>query len=192
MKLKLLAAASLVAFSTMVSAQSSFTIGYAVQDDESPAVQKHVNSIRFQTNLANNLDGDVGMSKTVADVANTITTRYEAGLTYKYPVNSWMSASLRGALGERQPSGKNSYSYYSVEPAVTLKTPISGLEAKVGYRWRDTVADRIDSIRNDRNETTRYQLSYALTKVDKIAVGYDIQRGDGANTTTTLQYQRSF
>jgi hypothetical protein len=192
MKLKLLAAASLVAFSTMVSAQSSLTIGYALQDDASPAVQKHVNSIRFQTKLDKNLDGDIGMSKTVADVANTITTRYEAGLTYKQPVASWVTASLRGAVGERQPSGKDSYYYYSVEPALTFKTPISGLDAKVGYRWRDTVQDRIASTRNDRNETTRYQLSYALTKVDKIAVGYDIQKGDGANTTTTLQYQRAF
>jgi hypothetical protein len=192
MKIKTLLATGLFAVATAASAQSSLTIGYGLQKDDSPAVQKHVNSIKFQTNLFANIDGDIGMSKTVADVANTITTRYEAGLIYSYPVNSWLKASVRGAIGERQPSGKESYSYYSVEPALGFKTPIPGLDAKVGYRWRDTVQDRIASIRNDRNETTRYQLSYALTKVDKIAVGYDIQKGDGANSTTTLQYQRAF
>lgn len=192
MKIKTLLVTGLFAVATAASAQSSLTIGYGVQKDDSPVVQKHVNSIKFQTNLFANIDGDIGMSKTTADVANTITTRYEAGLIYSYPVSSWLKASVRGAVGERQPSGKESYAYYSVEPSVTVKTPIPGLDAKVGYRWRDTVEDRIASIRNDRNETARYQLSYAVTKKDKISVGYDVQRGDGANSTTTLQYQRAF
>ncbi len=192
MKLKSLLATGLFAVATVASAQSSLSIGYSLQKDESPAVQKHVNSIRFQTNLAQNIDGDIGMSKTVADVANTITTRYETGLAYSYPVNSWLKASVRGAVGERQPSGKESHYYYSVEPAISFKTPIAGLDAKVGYRWRDTIEDRIASVRADRNETTRYQLSYALTKKDKISVGYDVQRGDSANTSTTFQYQRAF
>ncbi len=191
MKLKTLFATGLFAAATAVSAQSSLTIGYGLQKDDSPAVQKHVNSIRFQTKLFANLDGDIGMSKTAADVANTITTRYEVGSTYSYPVTDWMRTSLRVGVGERQPSGKDPHFYYSFEPAVSVKTPITGLDAKVGYRYRDTFKERTTNIQ-DRNDAWRYQLSYALTKKDKIAVGYDIQTGDGANKTTTIQYQRSF
>lgn len=190
MKVKMTLAAAMLAISGLASAQSSVTLGYAVQDDVSPAVQKHVTSIKFQTNLFANVDGDIGISATTADVANTISNRYEAGLTYSLPVTSWATASVRGGYGYKQASGKPEFNYYSVEPAVSVKTPINGLSAKVGYRMRDAVDPSVNAA--DRNNTVRYQLSYALTNVDKIAVGYDIQRGDGANKTAGLQYSRSF
>jgi hypothetical protein len=188
MKLKMLVAALLVAGSSIASAQSSMTLGYAVQDDVSPAVQKHVNSLRVQTRLFGSVDGDIGISATTADVANTISNRYEAGLTYSQPLNSVFTASIRGGLGAKQSSGKQDYSYHSVEPAVSVKLPIDGLSAKVGYRFRSG----FDAAAKDTNEATRLQLAYALTKQDRIAVGYDIQRGDGANKTIALNYTRGF
>jgi len=190
MKLKMLVAAMLVAGSSLASAQSSMTIGYAVQDDVSPAVQKHVNSIKVQTRLFGNVDGDIGISATTADVANTISNRYEAGLTYSQALTSFASASVRGAYGYKQSSGKSEFDYYSVEPAVTVKTPVEGLSAKVGYRIRDAVNPSANAA--DRNNTVRYQVAYALTKQDKVAVGYDIQRGDSANKTIALNYTRGF
>jgi hypothetical protein len=190
MKLKMLVAALLVAGSSIASAQSSMTLGYAVQDDVSPAVQKHVNSVKVQTRLFGNVDGDIGISATTADVANTISNRYEGGLTYSHGLTSWASGSVRGAYGVKQSSGKPEFSYYSVEPALTVKTPIEGLSAKVGYRMRDAVNS--DAVAADRNNTVRYQVAYALTKQDKVAVGYDIQRGDSANKTIALNYTRGF
>jgi hypothetical protein len=190
MKLKMLVVALLVAGSSIASAQSSMTVGYALQDDVSPAVQKHVNSLRVQTRLFSNVDGDLGISATTADVANTITNRYEAGLTYSQPLTSWSSAAVRAAYGYKQSSGKAEFNYYSVEPSVSIKTPVEGLSAKVGYRMRDAVNP--STLAADQNNTVRYQVAYALTKQDRIAVGYDIQRGDSANKTIALNYTRGF
>jgi hypothetical protein len=188
MKVKMSLAAIAMVLSSTTFAQSSMSVNYAVQNDVSPAVQKHVTGLKVQTNLAKNLDGDIGISATTADVANTITNRYEAGLIYSYPVNSTITASVRGAIGTKQASGKEDYAYHSVEPAVSIKLPVNGLSAKVGYRFRDG----FETVAKDTNQATRYQLSYALTKADKIAIGHDIQRGDSANKTTSIQYSRSF
>lgn len=189
MKVKMsLAAVAISVLSSAAWAQSSMSVNYAVQNDVSPAVQKHVTSLKVQTNLAKNLDGDLGISATTADVANTITNRYEAGLIYSYPVNSTVTASVRGAIGTKQASGKDDYAYHSVEPAVSVKLPVNGLSAKVGYRFRDG----FETAAKDTNQATRYALTYALSKQDKVTLGHDIQRGDSANKTTSLQYSRSF
>jgi hypothetical protein len=188
MKMKMALASALLFVSGVASAQSSMSVNYAVQNDDSPAVQKHVTALKVQTKLTKSIDGDLGISATTADVANTITNRYEAGLIYSLPVSSSVTASVRGGLGTKQASGKPDYAYYSVEPAVSFKLPVEGFSAKVGYRWRDGFND----LAKDTNQATRMSLTYALTKLDKVTIGHDIQRGDGANKTTSLQYSRSF
>lgn len=188
MKLKLLVAA-LALSSSSVFAQSSVTLGYGVQDAVPTNVQSHVTSISAKTNLISGLDGDIGMTQTAADVSNKLTVRTEAGLSSGYEVTSFAKATIRGAVGMKAVSGSEAFSYYSVEPGLNVKTPVDGLTARVAYRFRTA----FDSTANaDTSNTMRYQIGYALTSKDRVTVGYDTLRGDGANNQTYLQYTRNF
>jgi hypothetical protein len=59
---------------------------------------------------------------------------------------------------------------------------------KVGYRVREAYSDSVA----DNSTTTRVALGYKLSKNDRISLGRDWQRGDGALTQTSLQYTRAF
>lgn len=186
MKIKMLALASLLTLSSIASAQS-VTVGYAQRALDAGG-QEHQNSISVKTKAYGSFTGDMGISAVQKDSTNAITNRYELGVTYNQPLTSLLSADFRVANGWKAKSGSDTTTYYVLEPSVTAKIPSTAASVKVGYRvrnaWESDVADN--------SKTTRLALGYNLTKNDKISLGRDWQRGDGALTQTTLQYTRAF
>lgn len=186
MKMKIALLATMFAFAGVASAQSSVTATYGVQDLVPNTAQNHVINFVAKTAINSNFAVDAGIQTTTADVANTVTNRYEAGLTAGTSFGS-LTPDVRVAVGQKQKSGVESFSYYSIEPGVNVTLP-AGFSARVAYRYRDAFND----VNADQSRTARVSLGYALTKADKVSVGYDQLRGDGANNTTYVAYTRSF
>ncbi|MEN9388928.1 MAG: hypothetical protein RLY61_12 [Candidatus Parcubacteria bacterium] len=186
MKFKMFAAAGLLAASSIVSAQS-VSLGFAQRDLDSGA-KEHQNSISVKTKAYGSFTGDVGLSATQNDATNAITNRYELGATYTQPLTSSLSADMRVAQGWKAKSGSETTTYYVIEPSVTAKIIGTPFSVKAGYRvrnaWESNVADN--------STTSRLALGYNFTAKDRISLGRDWQRGDGAVTQTSLQYTRSF
>jgi hypothetical protein len=188
MKLKLIAAASLVAFSALANAQSSVTATYGVKDTTAtPSVQSHVMNMSVKTRAFTNVDLDVGINTETADVARTVTNRYEVGASTGYDVTNIFRGDVRLATGIKQKSGSADYGYYSVEPGISAK--FGDISTRVAYRYRTAYDSNVNA---DTSQTMRYSVGYALTKKDAIRLGYDVQSGDGANKQTTIAYTRSF
>jgi len=186
MKLKLIVAASLVAFSAMASAQSSVTATYGMQSLVPSDVQNHVVNFSAKTAVTKDVSVDAGILTTTADVANTITNRYELGVSGGFSINPVVTTDLRVATGMKAKSGSQDFGYYSVEPGVNAK--FGDVTARVAYRYRDA----FDTANPDRSNTMRYSVGYNVTKQDKVTLGWDNLTGDGANKTTTIAYTRSF
>jgi hypothetical protein len=140
-----------------------------------------------KTAINNTFAVDAGIQTTTADIANTITNRYEAGLTGKYDLTSIVTTDLRVATGIKQKSGSNDFTYYSVEPGVNTK--FGDITARVAYRYRDAYQGDVNA---DQSRTMRYAVGYNVTAKDKVTLGYDRLRGDGAQNTTYVAYTRSF
>lgn len=189
MKLKMLIAALMVSGSSLALAQTSATIVYGIQDNIPSNTQAHNQNLIVKTDVVKNVFVDAGIYTTVADVSRSIVNRYEIGASTGYDVVSFANANIRVAVGDKSVSGAQNFAYYSVEPGVTVKTPVNGLSARVAYRFRTA----FDATTNaDTSNTMRYAVGYELTKKDKVTVGYDQVRGDGANNTTTFAYTRTF
>ena len=186
MKIKMTLLATLLAFAGVASAQSSVTATYGVQDLVPNTAQNHVVNFVAKTALTKDVAVDAGIYTTTADVANTVTNRFELGATGGYDFTSIIRGDVRLAAGTKQKSGAESFGYYSVEPGVNAK--FGDFTARVAYRYRDAFNDA----NADQSRTMRYALGYNVTKTDKVTVGYDHLRGDGANNTTTIAYTRSF
>jgi hypothetical protein len=98
--------------------------------------------------------------------------RLEAGAAYAYNINQDIALYIRGGLGEKFSSSDN-FSYYSVEPGI--KTQItSNIVGKVGYRYRDSFSDLGD----DKTNTFRLGIEYALNKINAITIGVDRSYGN--------------
>jgi hypothetical protein len=188
MKLKMLVAALMVAGSSIASAQSSVTAVYGVQDAVPSNTQSHITNFVARTTVVKNvLVVDGGIYTTNADVARTITNRYELGASGGYTLTDMFRGDVRVATGIKSVSAKQDFAYYSVEPGINAK--LGDFTARVAYRFRTAY----DSTSNaDTSNTMRYALGYNLTKQDRVTVGYDRLRGDGANNSTTVAYTRSF
>ena len=187
MKLKLIAAA-LLAVSSVAFADTSATVTYGRQEADSNKAMSDVYKLDVKTSVTKNIDADVSMLNTVTDSANTVSSRYELGVTGKQSIiDGLLSGYARGAVGERV-KDSNQFAYYSVEPGVILDTPVDGLSAKLGYRFRTAFA----SGHSDTTHSIRYALNYKLTKQDAISLGYDDVNGDNAFNRTYVSYTRSF
>lgn len=171
MKLKLIAAASLVAFSALANAQSSVTATYGVKDTTAtPSVQSHVMNMSVKTRAFTNVDVDAGINTETADVARTVTNRYEIGVTPGYAITDMFRGDVRIATGIRQKSGVQDFGYYSVEPGITGK--LGDFRARVAYRYRTAYDADTNAY---TSQTMRYSVGYAVTKKDAIRLGYDVQ-----------------
>jgi hypothetical protein len=117
------------------------------------------------------------------------TTRYEAGLTAQTKLVGPVDVYGRGAIGQKNISGQQGFGYWSGETGVIWSTPITGLSAKVGYRYREAFdgASKLDT-----TNTFRYALAYAVTQKDTLGLRYDVVNGDGANKTSAVFYTRKF
>jgi len=187
MKIKMMALAGLLAVSSIASAQS-VTVGYAVKSLDNNAGQTHLTSLSVKNKLFGNVSGDLGLSADKNDATNALVNRYEVGGTYNQPLFGTVSGDFRLATGWKAKSGSEVTSYYVIEPSVTAKIPSTAASVKVGYRWRNAWASDVA----DNSTTTRLAVAYDITAKDKISLGRDWLRGDGANTQTTLQYTRAF
>lgn len=188
MKLKLIAAASLVAFSALANAQSSVTMVYGVQEAVPSNVQSHITNFVARTTVVKNvLTVDGGIYTTTADVARSITNRYEVGATAGHNLTDMFRADVRVATGMKAVSTKQDFGYYSVEPGINAK--LGDFTARVAYRFRTAYDADVNA---DTSNTMRYAVGYNITKQDRVTVGYDALRGDGANNSTTVSYTRSF
>lgn len=188
MKFKFLVASALLVSSSIALAQSSVTIGYADRKLDSNGQKVAVTAISAKTRLFSEVDGDIGINQSRNTVTNSITDRTEIGLSSGYEVTSFAKATLRGAVGMKNVSGKQGVEYYSIEPGINIKLPVDGFSARVAYRYRDA----FDVSDADRSNTMRYSISYDLTKKDRLTLGYEVLTGDGANKQTALSYTRSF
>lgn len=187
MKLKLLVA-SLALVSSSVFAQSSMTIVYGVQDAVPSNTQSHITNFVGRTTVVKNvLTVDGGIYTTTADVSRAITNRYEIGATAGHNLTDMFRADVRVATGMKAVSTKQDFGYYSVEPGINAK--LGNFTARVAYRYRDAYDSSVNA---DTSNTMRYSVGYNVTKQDRISVGYDRVRGDGANNSTTVSYTRSF
>ena len=90
----------------LAQAQSSVTATYGVQDLEPNTAQNHVINFVAKTAINSNLAVDAGIQTTTADVANTVTNRYEAGLTAGTTIGS-LTPDVRLAIGQKQKSARH-------------------------------------------------------------------------------------
>jgi hypothetical protein len=187
MKIKIVLLATLLAFAGVASAQSSVTTTWGVQPLVPNTAQNHIVNFAAKTAINDTFAVDAGIYTTVGDTTNAVTNRYEAGLTGKYELTSVVAADLRVATGIKQKSGVNDFTYYSLEPGVNAK--FGDITARVALRYRDAYQGDANA---DQSRTMRYALGYNVTAKDKVTVGYDRLRGDGANNTTYVAYTRSF
>ena len=184
---KIILASILAAAAGLVSAQTSVTLSGSVVDSDVNGQQTHRQGLTVRTGLGYGLTGDVGVINSRNDTTRATSVRQEVGVSGTVFTAGAFSANVRGGLGLKTVSGKDATSYYSIEPGVNFKVT-DALTARVAYRYRDAFSSGVA----DRSDTTRFGLSYALTKKDTIGVGYDVAKKDGAETATTLSYTRSF
>jgi len=186
MKINTLICSFLIGISSAAIAQTSVTVQHGEQKSNTTGATSHTGNLFVSSKVANNVSVDAGIYNTVSDSAHTTGSRYEVGVAGFYPINSVFTAGVRVGSGIKQPSGVVSSYYYSVEPSVTAK--VGSVGAKVGYRVRDSFSNSVA----DNSRTIRYSVFYDVTSKDRITLGYDDWKRDGASKTTYLGYTRSF
>lgn len=164
-------------------AADSFTVeGQHINNAGAAAQQQYVLGVKKEFGT---FAGDLAFSNAQTEGTNALSTRLEAGATVSGPVGLY----ARAAVGQKY-SNTTDFTYYSIEPGIAAAVPgVSGLTAKIGYRWRSA----FDSTQNnDQTHTARYSLAYALSKDDSIAVKYDRVNGDSNQKVVAVAYTRGF
>lgn len=187
MKLRLLVASMALVGSTAF-AQSSVTLVYGIQEAVPSNVQSHVTNMNARTTVVKDLLAvDAGIQTTTADISRQVTNRYEIGAVVGRNVTDTFRGDIRLATGIKSVSAKQDFGYYSVEPGISAK--LGDFTARVAYRFRTAYDETVNA---DTSNTMRYSVGYNVTKQDRVSLGYDVLRGDGANNNTTVSYTRSF
>lgn len=187
MKMKSVIAATMIAACGIAMAESSVNVQYFNQEAKSNGATSHYVVTGFKTSLTNKIAADVSATQSQADATNVVTNRWEAGLSGTLAQVGPATFTVRGATGMKAKSGVESFSYYSIEPGVSVALP-AGFSASYGYRYRDAY----EKANTDHSITNRYTVSYNVTKNDKISLRVDDARGDGASKATGLIYTRTF
>ena len=187
MKIKSVIAATMIAACGVAIADSSVNVQYFGQEAKSNGATSHYVVTGFKTDVTNRLAVDVSATQNQADATNLVTNRWEAGLTGTIAKAGPATFTVRGATGIKAKSGVESFSYYSVEPNVSVALP-ANFSASYGWRYRDSY----EGANGDYSITDRYTVSYNLTKNDKISLRHDDQRGASGSRATGLIYTRSF
>lgn len=144
-----------------------------------------VYELGIKESINKNFAGDLVVKNYRTDNTNTLSTRYEAGLTAANTYGK-VTPFARVAVGEKYTSGANGFSYYSVEPGVA--TSLGNVTASLGWRYQDAFSNS----QNDQTRTWRTKVGYNVTKNDNIYVGYDVQRGDSNQNITKVGYIHRF
>jgi hypothetical protein len=164
-------------------AADSFTVeGQHINNAGAAAQQQYVLGVKKEFG---SFTGDLAFSNAQTEGTGSLTTRLEAGATINGPVGLY----VRAATGQKY-SNTTDFAYYSVEPGIVVAVPgLSGVTAKVGYRWRSAFDS---SASGDQTHTARYSLAYALSKNDTVAVKYDRVNGDNNQKVVAVAYTRGF
>jgi hypothetical protein len=181
--MKKLAIATLVALSGFAYAGDTVTLeGQHINNAGAAAQQQYVLGVKKDFG---SFAGDVAFQNAQTEGTNALSTRLEAGATVNGPVGLY----ARAAVGQKY-SNTTDFAYYSVEPGIAVAVPgLSGVTAKVGYRWRSAFDS---SASGDQTHTARYAVSYALSKADTITAKYDRVNGDSNQKVVGFAYTRGF
>lgn len=180
---KIIAMMALAGICTVSMAQTSASIDYQNQKFENGSPDQGQITLGVKRGLTPllSVDGLVQWAQnensTTASKAFKTTGRAEVGLTAQAAVFGPVDGYARLGVGQKAPSGTEYFPYHSEEIGVIYHTPVQGLHAKVGYRWRDTFT----AGKGDTVETTRLALTYDLNKTNSIVLRRDITRADAAN-----------
>lgn len=188
--MKKFALATILTMAAFSASAASVTAEYQNVDGVNGAASQQGYNLSAKGNVSRGLDVDAGIQTRTNDSSGGISsTRLEAGLTG----TASLAPSLPFAVYTRVASGQKfttttNYSYYSVEPGVSVPFGGSGLTARVGWRYRAAY----DTANADETKTWRAGLSYAVTKQDTIGIRYDRMRGDLNQNTVAVNYTRGF
>lgn len=145
-------------------------------------------SLTISENINKNFSVGVGGNVGAKDSNGAInSSRLEGSVTGKTTIGLF-SPYVRLGTGQKFTTATN-YSYYSVEPGVTVPLGNTGLTTRLGYRYR-TAFD--STAYADTTNTWRLGISYAVTKQDTVGIRYDRIRGDSNQNSVAFNYIRNF
>jgi hypothetical protein len=184
---KLLAIIALSASTSVFAA--SFTVEHRSIENVGTSNDQSSISMVVRENITKNLAADVRANTVWNDTGvNALhTSRIEAGLTATTPLYGPVSGYARIGVGQKF-NTKGNFSYYSIEPGISVPVASTGFTAKLGYRYRNA----FDIGNNDQSDAVRTSLSYRLSDKDSVSLGYDRIRGDQNQNQVRVGYTRSF
>lgn len=141
--------------------------------------------IQVSEGITKNLDASAQILATQVDGTNSVSSRYELGLTPKYKFGS-ATVYTKFATGQRLSSSGNK-EYYGIEPGIIVPFA-QNWNVRYGFRFRDGLGGDT----GERTNTHRLGVGYAFTKTDSINVRYDRQRGDSEQNSWNFAYIRRF
>lgn len=147
-------------------------------------VESATPSLVYKRDVTSQLAVDVGMNSTQTET-NSLSDRYEIGLTGTQPLFSTIKGYGRVALGQKS-TNTSAVNYNSTE--IGLIAPVGPVSVKAGWRYRSAN----DTARNDQTHTARLTVTYPLNKSDALYTRFDRMRGDSNQDTVTVGYARSF
>lgn len=180
--------ATILALSALTATAAEVRLEAQDANGQGTTASQTVYEFGFKEAITKNFAGDIAVKNYRTNNTDILSTRYEAGLTGSVPVGP-VSAYTRVAVGEKFVSGSGGFSYYAVEPGVSVPVALfSGTTVSLGYRFQDTFADN----KADTTRTWRGKLGYDLDKSNTVYVGYDQQRGDSQQNITKVGYVHRF
>jgi hypothetical protein len=141
--------------------------------------------IQVSEGITKNLDASAQILTTQVDGTNSVSSRYELGLTPKHKLGS-VTLYTKFATGKKLSSTGNK-EYYGIEPGVII-TFAQNWNVRYGFRFRDGLGGDT----GERTNTHRLGVGYDFTKTDSINVRYDRQRGDSEQNSWNFAYIRRF
>ena len=188
--MKKIALATILAIVATSSFAASVGIQYQNQEGQSGTANSNAYVITVKEDITKNFAADVQATTTATESTGGLSSqRLELGGTGSVALAPSLPFGLytRVAAGQKFTSTTN-YSYYSVEPGVTMPFGKTGLSARVGWRYRAA----FDSANADETRTWRAGLNYQINKANAVGVRYDSVRGDTNQNTVAVGYTRSF
>jgi hypothetical protein len=177
---------------SLLSIGTTFAATGTIEYQDVTGVQGTADSRNYRLGISekinNNFSGDVSMVTTAKESNGSVSSsRLEGGLTGSASYGLFKPY-VRVATGQKFTTTTN-FTYYSVEPGVSMPIANTGFTAKLGWRYRNAY----DSAANaDETKTWRTTLSYAITPRDSVAVRFDRVRGDLNQDIWVMGYSRSF
>ena len=157
-------------------AGGTIIFGAGTQDNNSgttAGTSSSLYNIKVIGDINRQWDADINLINMRNDSTNGITSQYETGVRYKYPVTTNVVTYLRGSVGAIQVSTRSTGTYGSVEPGVIWRVQGGPVTTKLDYTW----ATGLNT--NDLDiGMTRVQLGYDISKENTISLRRDWMRGD--------------